>query len=116
MPCQLETEPNNEITLTNGLLQIPYKQSGVQLTELLETACSKPADYFQTKGDNPKTKVYKRQNRRDGKPSALKSVTINKDINKMLKFAVSHNIKLYATLKPNIYSHDRFIPFIALKC
>ncbi|KAF6039417.1 CNPY2 [Bugula neritina] len=63
------------------------EQSTVQLTDLLETACSKPGDYYQSVDKLTNTKIYKRQNRRDGQPASLKNLTLSKDIMKMLKFA-----------------------------
>lgn len=77
------------LMLLNGVLQIPFKRSGVQLSELLDTACGSTSDYYQTKVPPSGRKVYKRQHRRDGKPSSLKDVTISEEVRKVLRFTVS---------------------------
>ena len=74
------------------VFQIPYKRSGVQISELLETACSKPNDYFQTSEEGSTRKLFKRQQRRDNQASSLTNLVISKDNNKMLKFAVSIDV------------------------
>lgn len=80
--------------MTLLLFKIPYKRSGVQLTELLETACSKPNDYYQTSDDGSDRKLFKRQQRRDNQASSLTNLVINKDNTKMLKFAVKFTIDM----------------------
>ena len=59
------------------------------MSELLETACGRPNDYYQTKNDTSGKTIFKRQNRRDGKPASMRNVQISKDSMNMLKFAVS---------------------------
>ncbi|XP_067934411.1 protein canopy homolog 2-like isoform X2 [Watersipora subatra] len=69
------------------LNEIPFKQSDTHISELLDSACSNPNDYYQTTDELSGRKLYKRQQRRDGKPASMKNVQIGKDSMKMLKFA-----------------------------
>lgn len=61
----------------------------MQISELIEDACKNSRDYLQVTDDTTDKKQFKRQNRRDNKPSSANKVVINKEGYKALKFAVS---------------------------